>query len=194
MSIRLITLDFQLTFTLKRAMELPSLQPMMLVAGLALLCWIFLRRSIRNRRAHKQVFSSSLQHQDGSSRNCESFEGTGSLGAPPEVLKWQVELHELARELKAELECRIVTVGQLTRSYDMAAKRLSELIRLAEQTELAAHSPLANALRLHHEGWSTEKIAATIGVSQQDVKVMIAISGANRSGPIANPKRDSARY
>ena len=103
------------------------------------------------------------------------FRGTHSLGAPAEVLKWQVELHDLGRELKAELDSKLVAVRTMTTAYDQAARRLAEMIRLAEQVQPSPTSPWSEARRLSNLGWDPATIAGALGIGQTEVEQLLKL-------------------
>ncbi len=143
----------------------------MLVSGLGILCWVMMRKRLkRRRRTEPAVITSRLGHNANAERRGEQFSGIQSLGAPPEVLKWQVELHDLGRELKAELDTKLIAVRTLTRQYEQAARRLSDLIRMAEQVsppvsatlDYEKRLPVVKQLRL--SGWNDRQIAEALEI------------------------------
>ena len=76
----------------------------MFLAGITLLILILLRRCYRHygrRRSAGKTLESHLTRapRPGSSERSLS-------DAPPDVLRWHVEMHDTARELKAELRAR----------------------------------------------------------------------------------------
>ena len=151
------------------------MQQLMMIAGLGLICWLLMRGKMRRRRQLQLPTTFSLGHNGNAQSSVSSFTGTKSLGAPAEVLRWQVELHDLARELKAELDSKLVAVRAMTNSYDQATRRLAEMIRLAEQVQLPATSPLAEVRRLSALGWAPAKIAQTVSLSETDVAQLLAL-------------------
>jgi len=115
----------------------------MMCAGLGILCWIIIRTRAKSRRkAALPVIAGPLSYNGNAVKQNNAFTGTASLGAPQELLKWQVELHDLSRELKAELDSKMIAVRAITLQYDQAAHRLSELIQLAEQTRSIGFQPV----------------------------------------------------
>ena len=44
--------------------------------------------------------------------------------APEEIVRWEVQMQELARDLKAELDSKAIILGHLIREADRAARRL----------------------------------------------------------------------
>ncbi len=149
------------------------MQQFMLVAGIGLLCWMLMRNRMRGRKRAELPVLTSLGHNSNTQIPPRSFSGTQSLGAPTEVLKWQVELYDLGRELKGELDSKLIAVRSMVSAYDQAAKRLSELIRMAEQTKLASSSPMAEARRLAQLGWTTPRIATALGLSELEVAQLV---------------------
>ena len=146
-----------------------NLQPLMMMAGLGIICWMLMRsRTARRRSSRPQVMiSENLKHNANASTGHHVFSGTGSLGAPPDVLKWQVELHDLGRELKAELDSKLMAVRSMTLSYDQASQRLNEMIRVAQ---------------LSQQGWTDAKIAQALGLSQADVRPLLELPEAVVAG------------
>ena len=148
-----------------------NLQALMLMAGVGLMCWLMLRGRLKRRR-HAVL---PVMTQPSSARELPglAFRGTQSAGAPAEVLRWQVELHDLGRELKAELDCKLVAVRSLTLSYDQAARRLAEMIRLAEQVSAGVGCPLVEARRLSGLGWEPSRIAVALGMPQREIEQLL---------------------
>ena len=151
-------------------------QPLMAVAGLAIMCWVVMRGRARGARHN---FSNPGSQQGKTSPQAasrhESFSGTSSLGAPSEVLKWQVELYDLGRELKAELDAKLIAVRAMTQAYDEAAARLRGAIDAAGRASGAESGHLRQAQRLFTAGWSQEKIAAALGLSSADVATLLQL-------------------
>ena len=107
--------------------------------------------------------------------NRNNFSGTQSLGAPTEVLKWQVELHELARELKAELDSKLIAVRTMTKAYDQASERLLELIHRAEHLSPRIDNAASLARRLADQGRSASDIGRELGIDITDVPKLLQI-------------------
>ena len=157
-------------------------QQFMMITGIGILCWVIIRMRFKGRRkAALPVRTGPLGHNANATGYKNQFAGTASLGAPPDVLKWQVELHDLGRELKGELDSKMLAVRNLTRQYDVAANRLGALIKLAEQVQLSPQSPAALALRLAAEGWETSKIARTISMTEAETQQLIAAGRCAKS-------------
>ena len=153
----------------------------MMMAGVGLMCWLLLRSRIQRRRTAVLPVMTELRHNanvrqaSGAPHRGAQFQGTQSLGAPAEVLRWQVELHDLGRELKAELDSKLVAVRTMTTAYDQATRRLAEMIRLAEQVQLSPSSPLAEARRLSNLGWDTARIAGALEMGAADVEQLLKL-------------------
>lgn len=98
--------------------EISSFQSqMMMLAGIVMLGWMLARRQIRSRR--------KLHLQNGVDRDlrrqhadADKTTGVPLASAPPETQRWQVEMFDLQRELKAELDMKIVVVQSLIRQAD----------------------------------------------------------------------------
>ncbi len=101
---------------------------MMLLAGMLLLGWMLARRQLRSRG------KAITQHQTDRELRRQRAEadqprGVPLAAAPPEVQRWQVEMFELQRDLKAELDMKIVVVQSLIRQAD---ERIATLRRHGE--------------------------------------------------------------
>ena len=55
------------------------------------------------------------------------------LDAPTSVARWEVAMHETARDLMGRLDSKIVIVEQLVRRADQAAARLENVLQRIEQ-------------------------------------------------------------
>ena len=145
------------------------MQSLMMISGLGILCWLFIRsRSKGRRKSAPAVITKHLKHNSNASCQPEQFSGTQSLGAPNEVLKWQVELHDLGRDIKAELDSKILAVRSVTQQYDEAASRLADLIRLADDETLHAEEGSrisAASEKLRQAGWNEADIESLFAVN-----------------------------
>lgn len=158
------------------AISVDNLQPLMMMAGLGIVCWLLMRSRTRRRRSAPQVMlGQPLKHNANASSTPPRYSGTASLGAPPEILQWQVELHDLGRELKAELDSKLIAVRTMTHSYEQARQHLQETIQLATRLELPSDSPLERVRQLDQQGWPASKIAGVLGMSEEDVATILAL-------------------
>lgn len=140
-----------------------QLQTLMMIAGIGLMCWVMLRGRLKaRRRSDNQLILPSLKHNGNASLGTSQFTGTASVGAPADVLKWQVEFYDLARQLKAELDSKMVAVRQLTLDYDRAANRLENLIRAADLSGVSSDQAERVAKHLSQAGWPQNRIAETL--------------------------------
>lgn len=98
---------------------------LLMVAGFIMLGWVLARRQIKMRkrvnrdtRAAKKALTAIREHREPA---------VPLSDAPPETQRWQVAMFDLQRELKAELDTRIVVVQTLMRQLDDRIVRLQEL-------------------------------------------------------------------
>ncbi len=100
----------------------------MFLVGLSLLIVILLRRWHRYygpRRRHREVpVLERTARRDTAPRSLSD--------APPDILRWQVEMHETARDLKGELDTKISALQVLIRMAQQESERLERLIEAAE--------------------------------------------------------------
>jgi len=99
--------------------------------GALILIFMLTRRSRRYLRQSKRESRQPHQHLAAANRD------QALVDAPVEVLRWQVEMHETARDLKAELDSKMVALQTLTRFADEAAERMEAAINRAESLGLA---------------------------------------------------------
>lgn len=99
----------------------------LLAAGLVLLIWLtLLRRAYRARLASPPTMTS--RH------------AVARLGHdhPDEMMRWEVEMHETARELKAELDSKIGVLRSMTRLAAEESLRLEAALDRATACEQSA--------------------------------------------------------
>jgi hypothetical protein len=53
------------------------------------------------------------------------------LGLPAEAMKWEVEMHQTARDLSAQLDSKMSALGHLIRDADLASARLETALEAA---------------------------------------------------------------
>jgi membrane protein implicated in regulation of membrane protease activity len=95
----------------------PFQSQMMLVAGLVMLGWMLIRRQLRSRRRMREQ---DLSTRDLRVQLAKADKPTGMplSSAPIEAQRWQVEMMDLQRDLKAELDTKIMVVQVLIRQAD----------------------------------------------------------------------------
>lgn len=148
------------------------------VAGFVMLGWVLARRQIRLK---KRLFVESRSANKELEKIRTRKDPVLPLSdAPAETQKWQVALFDLQRELKAELDTRIVIVQTLVRQADAKIQRLTELQNEAVQTSTAAppSTPLderrGEVETLVVKGHTAAEIAAATEMPIGDVELMIA--------------------
>ncbi len=103
---------------------------LLMIGGIVLASWLLLRGSrARWARSRKNVVDPRSVR-----RNLDEQSRPSSLASvPPEVLRWQVELHDTARDLKAEIDSKLVALNALTRLAREEADRLERLLEQAKE-------------------------------------------------------------
>lgn len=102
-----------------------------------MLIFLLLRRSKRYLSKIKRPSTNTRRKLD------ESRKASPLLDAPPEILRWQVEMHETARELKAELDSKMSALQATIRMAREESERLEATVARAEQLGI---SPCADTL------------------------------------------------
>ncbi len=62
---------------------------------------------------------------------------------PQEMMKWEVEMHDLARELSARLDSKMSALEHLTREADRAAARLETALAATRRRDVPSPAPAA---------------------------------------------------
>ena len=122
--------------------------------GMILMIAILLRRSFRyQRRANSQTPRTVAMRREPSREK-------PLLDAPPEILRWQVEMHETARDLKGELDSKMGALQALVRIAQEESERLEAAIDRAERLGLSeCRHTLAEIERL----WRKTRLPALLG-------------------------------
>ena len=137
-----------------------------------MLAWVLARRKIRagkrvnadTRRANK-VIQSMREHKEPS---------IPLSGAPVETQRWQAAMFDLQRELKADLDTRIIIVQTLLKQVDEKIDTLNNL-QADPNTALPPDSSIrAKMQELMQRGLNAREIAMKTGMSLNDVELAIA--------------------
>ncbi len=109
-----------------------------MLAGMLLMGWMLMRHQLRSRAQLR-----ATDREDQAIMRQQALNDQRSAvplrDAPADAQRWLVEMHDLQRELKAELDTKIVVVQQLLRQAD---ERIATLKR--EQAS-AAQSPTSRS-------------------------------------------------
>ena len=120
-------------------MEIPDINPsILLIAGLALAVFVLLRKS----RALLGRPEQKDSQRDSNAAEVKSLLGqrgrdSALSDAPNEVLRWQVEMHQTARDLKAEIDSKYVALQALMRQAEEQRQRLEQSVERARRAGLA---------------------------------------------------------
>lgn len=85
------------------------------------------------RRIYRRTGRSSNRPIVEQPRPQEQRRGQALMDAPPEVLRWQVEMHDTARELIAELNNKMAALDFLARQAAEQASRLEQALEQARE-------------------------------------------------------------
>ena len=100
----------------------------LLVAGIGLLCYLLLRRSWgRLGRSRQQQTELQRPAAAGGHRRSSLSD------SPSEVVRWQVELYETARDIKAEIDTKLAALQAMTIAARQECDRLELLIARAQR-------------------------------------------------------------
>lgn len=108
----------------------------LITAGLAALVlgWVIfrsmMRRSQRNRQASplRQVADAKMELDKRESRGDRALRD-----APPEILRWQVEIAEIARDIHGQVDTKIALLAATVRLADQRLAELKQMVETAER-------------------------------------------------------------
>lgn len=104
---------------------------LLLVAGFVMLGWVLARRQIKSRRQLNQ--NARVANKAVKAIRDYKDPAVPLAGAPVETQRWQAAMFDLQRELKADLDTRIVIVQTLLQQVDQRIDRLENLQRALRQ-------------------------------------------------------------
>ena len=61
--------------------------------------------------------------------------------APDSVIRWEVQMQELARDLKAEIDSKMIALGHLIHDADRAAERLEKALKKTPAIDTPSEDP-----------------------------------------------------
>jgi len=112
-------------------------------AGMLILAWVVMRRRFRNltdsqpepRPAHPStVFQGGMLGGLRAARQ----PSTGLMDAPSSIARWEIGMHEAARDMRAELDSKMMALNVLIAQARDESDKLEALLRRAEQLGLSA--------------------------------------------------------
>jgi len=144
----------------------------LMVGGFVMLAWVLARRKIR---AGKRVNADTRRANQAIQAMREHKEPSIPLsGAPAETQRWQAAMFDLQRELKAELDTRIIIVQTLLKQVDEKIDTLNNL-RVDPHTAPPPDSSIRLKIKeLMQRGLNAREIATKTGMSLNDVELAIA--------------------
>jgi len=149
---------------------------LLMLAGFVMLGWVLARRQIKMR---KRVNREGREADHAIQQIRDRKESPVPLSdAPAETQRWQVAIFELQRELKADLDTRIVVVQTLLRQMDQRIERLTALGSSPEhpsatsQAIAGEHQQVVE--QLLRSGHTAKEIAVETGLPLGDVEWTIS--------------------
>lgn len=144
----------------------------LMVGGFVMLAWVLARRKIRaGKKVHRET--KRANHEIKLMR--EHTEPSIPLsGAPPETQRWQAAMFDLQRELKAELDTRIIVVQTLLNQVDEKINHLNKLQSELEPAQATEHFTKSKIQDLLQRGLNAREIAIRMSVPLDQVELTIA--------------------
>ncbi len=146
------------------------------VAGFVMLGWVLARRQIRMKK--RVNIESRAANKELERIRTRKDPVLPLSDAPPETQRWQVGLFDLQRELKAELDTRIVVVQSLLRQVDAKILRLTELqggtVAVGKSPEPNSSDRRGEIEALVMKGHTSAEIATATRLPIGEVELLIA--------------------
>ena len=99
----------------------------MLLAGMSLMIFLLMRNL--SRRSSGKSIGRQLKESANHFKTKEPRKDGRLLDAPAQVGRWQVEMHETARDLKAELDSKILILQSVIKTARQEIDRLETVIK-----------------------------------------------------------------
>ena len=164
-----------------------ALPTVLMLIGMGLIITILLRRSHRYLRRQKRGSTTIIQTERPGPQSRHS-----NLDAPADVLRWEVQMHETARELSATLDSKMRALQELIAEADRAAGRLEAaaagVVESGESEPTDANEPPTDVAdrrqtREHQEeiytladyGLDAGGIASRVGLPVGEVQLVLAL-------------------
>jgi len=168
-------------------MSTENLSACMMLLGLAIMAAVMVRRVFARRVKKKR-------RRKSSAAPAPVVKEAQIAAAPAEVLRWQVEIHEIGRATKGEIDTKLQTLASLsliaqhrTEQLQQALDRSDEVFGAAwrfkaprQHTQQNLSSPLSEqdineAYRLADLGKSTQSIANDLGYTLGEVEFAMSL-------------------
>lgn len=158
----------------------------LVIAAILVITLTLFLRLYRYQSRQKRVRSTS-RHDGPVTTNSRSYQAE----APDSLVRWEVQMHDLARDLKAEIDSKMIALGHLVRDADRAAERLEKALASApplndpsaeEKQPAQPRAPENAALReevytLADYGFSVHDIASRMGTPVGQVELILRLRG-----------------
>lgn len=111
-----------------------------LAAALAAICFIALRGNWFRQRRTEQADPDPQSIREA----CAPKAREAGHHAPQDLLRWQVEMHETARDVKAEIDTKILALQALIALASDHAERLETLLARADRQDCSEQPPFVS--------------------------------------------------
>lgn len=144
--------------------------PWLLLVGLALLTFILLRRSYRYyRRKKKEDKKNVVAEIQRRGEKSEPRRDLPLIDAPVELTRWHVEMHEVARDINAELNSKMISMQALIRLADEATQRMKLVAARLEESNAQQSTEAIQSIQRLAEELSRRTQAVSSSLPQVDL-------------------------
>ncbi len=155
-----------------------------LVAGFIMLGWVLARRQLKLRK--RVNLDAKVAHHELEKLRHRKEPSLPLSDAPPETQRWQGAMFDLQRELKAELDTRIVIVQTLMRQLDQRMEVLASMqpMGTGSPTDLVQNAdPSQRIAMLSSLGHSANEIASQTGIPIGEIELTLSATRSQRVDP-----------
>jgi hypothetical protein len=103
----------------------PFLPTLLLIVGVGVMIYFMMRR---NSSLLRDSGDSNQEVRKTRALHAERDRDSALADAPDEILRWQVEMHATARDLKAEIDTKLMLLQALLKQVQEERQRLEELL------------------------------------------------------------------
>jgi len=137
----------------------PNLQPILFIAGIALVSWVLLKRNGRqvelNRRDSRKF---DTKPAPNSITNAGPLTGLSMGNAPTEISRWTIDLYDQMRDWQGELQTKSAVLQSLLQMAREETERLERRIEELRETSRPQPTSLSDKSETASENATTGKL------------------------------------
>jgi hypothetical protein len=134
------------------------------------------KKNLKSSSARRQQFDSDCAH--------DTLELRPYTDKPAQLLRWEVEMHDLARDLMSKLDTKIAMLQRLLIAAEVRERGLASALpscqtpavtRDQQQPQVTKRDRLSEIYRLADEGFPSQEIASKLHSALGDVELILSL-------------------